>query len=408
MLAYQCGIPHKLLRIVAAARVLQSANCPAPTARTAAAFTRHEWFQAHGVTGLRQLYSASPDIAAGGTFLEYASSIGNVAAVRYLLKTHHPIGHGPAVLQATLHGHLDVLRAFHDVNTPDGFTSYVLTLAAAHGHGHLVSFIHHHRPALGCPKLAMDNAAKHGHLDIVTFLHHHRHEGCTTSAMDGAAENGYLEVVKFLHAHRSEGCTKRAMDAAVAGGHMDIVRFLHENRREGCHASAMDAAAERGDFVMLQFLHWQRTEGCTVRALTLAAARGYLKIVDFLLMFRTEGCVKEATAAAAAAGHEDVVRCILNHNVHKCLHLCECPVEWPNRRLLYIGIEEAKAHGHWALYKQLKKKRKWNDRRLKWSQAMARAWHERRSQGSLLLQATVFFVGNSKGRSVIRFQKAVL
>ncbi|ETV97779.1 hypothetical protein H310_09131 [Aphanomyces invadans] len=373
ILAYQGGIHHKLLEIVAAVRVLQSATCATPSARAVATHTLHVWFHCHHVPGLRELYRVCPDVASHGTFLVYASSIGQVHAVKYLLAHHHPSHHGPAVLQATLHGHLAVLQAFHDARTPDGFTSYVFTLAATHGHLDIIKFLHQHR-ATTCDTLAMDNAAKHGHLGIVEFLHRHREEGCTVDAMDGAAENGHIDVVEFLHRNRREGCTKRAMEAAAARGHKDVVRFLHLNRREGCHATAMDSAAERGDASMVQFLHWNRIEGCTVHALALAAANGHGDIVDFLLMFRTEGCVKQAMAAAASAGHDDVVQRVLAHQGQMCVHNCECPVEWPTRSVLCIGVEEAKAHGQWSTYKLLKGELKWKDRRQKWSHNVARAW----------------------------------
>jgi hypothetical protein len=83
-------------------------------------------------------------------------------------------------------------------------------------------FLHEHRKE-GCTVAAMDDASINGHLDVLRFLHEHRKEGCTIVAMNGAACNGHLDVVWFLHEHRTEKCSHFAMSFAASNGQLKVV-----------------------------------------------------------------------------------------------------------------------------------------------------------------------------------------
>ncbi|CAK4081521.1 unnamed protein product [Aphanomyces euteiches] len=370
--AFQPGIPFHLQDIARAARVLQVASFQTSADRVRAELTRRNWFHAHGIRGLELLYQNCPDITCDGSFLAFAASVGHVEAVRYLLQ-HHPTHHGPAILQATQHGHFDVLELFHNIESTDGFTSYVMNLAAARGFLNIVRFLHDNRKE-GCTHQAMDNAAKNGHLDIVKFLHAHRTEGCTTDAMDDAASSGHLDVVQFLHEKRTEGCTQKAMDGAVCGGHDSVFHFLHTHRSEGCSKKAMDAAAARGDFKLVQFLHWNRHEGCTIDALRTAAEHGHANVVEYLLRFRNEGCVKESIALGAAAGHVQVVQCILRFAM-PCSKDHDCPPEFHGMSLLRVARRIARAHKQTFVLKVLNDlKPTWRDRRDVVKQKVVNVW----------------------------------
>ncbi|KAJ3397542.1 hypothetical protein HDV05_002908, partial [Chytridiales sp. JEL 0842] len=102
---------------------------------------------------------------------------------------------------------------FHDVACQAMVTTYPSILptamdwAASLGNLEAVRFLHEHCDK-GCTTYAMDLAAGAGHLPVVQFLHEQRSEGCTVKAMHDAAIHGELDVVEWLHKNREEGCQK--------------------------------------------------------------------------------------------------------------------------------------------------------------------------------------------------------
>ncbi|KAH9158593.1 hypothetical protein LEN26_002860 [Aphanomyces euteiches] len=190
-----------------------------------------------------------------------------------------------AIKIAATHGHLSVLRLFHQDNYFGRceWSLHVMDKAAAFGHFEIVKFLHENRPEGGTTS-AMDLAALGGHFEIVKFLHFNRTEGCSKNAMRNAAKEGHLEIVQFLHDHRSEGCTHETLHMAAAAGHAHVVEWLLTNRSEGIISQALEDAARHGHLQVVEILHtaqqakWSRP--CERVVLT-AAKHGHLEIVRF-------------------------------------------------------------------------------------------------------------------------------
>ncbi|KAF0719968.1 Aste57867_662 [Aphanomyces stellatus] len=217
--------------------------------------------------------------------MDTLASCGAAAALAALYHQHALVCSRRGVKLAATHGHLNVLRFFHDTCVEIEWSVHVLDKAAAAGHLSIVAYVTTVRPGLECTTSAMDLAALGGHLDVVRYLHTHRTEGCTTNAMRNAARAGHLPIVQFLHVHRQEGCTAEALRMAAAAGHADVVMWLVDHRTEGMLLDALEHAARHGHGDVVSFLHMRLTAVGEIRhcdrAVVAAAAHGHLDIVRY-------------------------------------------------------------------------------------------------------------------------------
>ncbi|KAH9115873.1 hypothetical protein AeMF1_010126 [Aphanomyces euteiches] len=179
---------------------------------------------------------------------------------------------GVIVVDAIVHGRLDVLEVLHQRKD---FKSMLVPL--------------------------IDLAACYGQVPVVKFFVEKGYGGCSTFTMDDAARNGHLEVVKWLHEHSAQGCTFRAVDYAAEFGHEEVIRFLLDNRDEGFSINAVENAAANGFLSLVDYLIEESGDDSSIDgALVAAAGGGQMDIVQFCLEKSEKGCVKKALQKATS------------------------------------------------------------------------------------------------------------
>lgn len=161
--------------------------------------------------------------------IEYWAGEGDLKAVKYLYGIRRsaaaaaidPSNFMTAINWASTIGDLAMVKYLHTV-IGTKCINYAMDTASAHGHLDLVKYLH----SIGTrgTTYAMDGASETGQLAVLQFLHSIG-ATCTADAMSCASRNGHLAVVQYLHGIGAP-CTKRALTLARKNGHVDVVGFL--------------------------------------------------------------------------------------------------------------------------------------------------------------------------------------
>jgi ankyrin repeat protein len=313
-----------------------------------------------GVNITRIVFKMNYISRGGWNPLSTAASLGNIAAVRYLLGLRVCVNTNQhlrrtALQAAAENGHVEVVRLLlfsgADINAAP--TNYrgrtALQAAAGRGHTYIVELLllagaHvQAAPATIGGRTALQAAADSGHVEVIKLLCPSRADinaaPCKVygrTALQAAAEGGHAKVVAKLLAKGAEVNAepaseygRTALQAAAGGGYAGIVTKLllvgaHVNAkpaRDGGR-TALQAAAEYGDLEVVEVLlsaganvnaTTASDDGCT--ALRAAAQSGHAEIVKRLLSAGADpnaapfGCTE--LQAAKERGHKEIVDLLL-------------------------------------------------------------------------------------------------
>ena len=160
----------------------------------------------------------------------------NLVLLQYLIENNF-ITNDKAYINATINGHLDVVRYLVDhganIHAKDDNS---LRWASENGHLDVVKYLVEHGANVnGLDDQALRWASNNGKIEIVKYLVDH---GANVHALYDyalrlASQNGHLDVVKYLVNHGANIHTldDHALIWASANGHLDIVAFLKEHSK---------------------------------------------------------------------------------------------------------------------------------------------------------------------------------
>ncbi|KAG7388338.1 hypothetical protein PHYPSEUDO_012716 [Phytophthora pseudosyringae] len=305
---------------------IDSSEWPSFPVFTAVRVVWCECLHASGDEGLARVIDAFLDNLSGSLTLSaaYRKSDGSLRLLQYLA-THEAKAMDQFLRrwevnavtgQMAARGDIQSLKWVAEKYLPGEFLTEVVAQASVHGHLDIVKWLwDNHRRTGYWGGIELVGAVHNDHYEVVEWLRAHivlRPE-CAQQVIRQAAGSGNLEIVQWLYSSFDLEMVD-ALQVAALNGHWEVIRwFIDNDKRAGVDVALRNvtiymSAAEHGDLDMLKFLFEHGMVAEPVPVLQTAAACGHLHLVKWLHEEKGVADAAGGLVLAAENGHLEPIR----------------------------------------------------------------------------------------------------
>ena len=213
-----------------------------------------------------------------------AVEAGHIGISKFLYKVHSLEPQEFSIEEATMKGHLEILKWLYNeklINVID--INDVMLQACCSNKLDIVIWL--------CSKTivptqtCMDCACERNAIDVAKFLHKKYGMMCEDTSFDVTASEGYIEMIEWLTSINNKA-TVNAVDSCAATNEFEGLKWLHANRKEKGTHTAIENAVKRGNTDMVLYLLKNDYPVCSSETLLNAMKyyKGQPEIIECVLL----------------------------------------------------------------------------------------------------------------------------
>ncbi|EGG14240.1 hypothetical protein DFA_12010 [Cavenderia fasciculata] len=247
--------------------------------------------------------------------IDSAARFGYLDIIKYLYTNGTKKCSDQAIIQATINGHLDIVKFITENCGQNKITNHAFIAAILNDRLDILQYLQDNAPSgIAYTVDAMRTATGRGNFEMIKWLHKNRTERFPKHSIQNAAENGHFEIVQFLVEDGIEWSGQAIIEAA-SNSHFNIVEYLFQKRKEGFKSIVVpiDSIAKNGRLDIIHYLEENQVELSTTNSLYLAASAGHIEVAKHLMEKKYDTYFTHLLAAAAHNGHLDMVKYLHDH-----------------------------------------------------------------------------------------------